>query len=384
VGLGETCERPAVRADIRPYQADDWPILAEFIRTHWAAQHPILDRAIFDWQYRGFVGGPGADTPALVLLWEGPRLLGFFGMIWGDYQINDPAPRVVRGCALAMWMIHPDYRQAGLGLLLLREIERRAPVVVCLGANAEAGGYYTRRGYRHCAALRRWVVPLAVEGYRGLCAAAADTAALRSWADEIGCAPPSTPVPVDPAALAAHWLAVTRGPEGWSVQGLHRTAEFWRVRYLESVGFRYLLWGRPGAGPVLVGRVEAVLDRSERVLRLIELIPGSARHWFGAPDADAAELVRGVLAWAAGEGCVAADFQVAGDVLDSTMAAVGMRAQGQPPGADSLTSLAPVFQPLHLTKPPINAYWKAPGDSLAGPWYFPKSDGDMDRPHARI
>jgi len=358
-------------------------MLAEFIHTHWAAHHPILDRDIFDWQYRGFLGGASDDTPSLLLLWEGARLLGFFGTIWGEYQINNPAPCVVCGCALAMWMVHPDFRQAGLGLLLLREIEQRAQVVVCLGANAEAGSYYTRRGYRHCAALRRWVVPLDAAGYRGLCAQPAEARDLQGWIDGLRLSSSSSPTALDPVALADHWRVATRGPEGWIVQGLHRTAEFWRVRYAESVGFRYLVWGQLDAGPVLVGRVEAVFDRPARVLRLIELLPADARHWHGAADERAVALLCGALAWAADQGCVAADYQAAVDILDTTLAAAGLRAQVQPVPADPATSLAPVFQPLHLTKPPINAYWKAPPDAQAGPWYFPKSDGDMDRPHAR-
>lgn len=373
-----------MKAEILPFTAEHWDTLRALLAAYWSPTHPILDRELFDWQYRGFVrdADPEACPPALLFYHRG-RLLGFMGLIFGDYQVNRPAPAIVRGCALAMWLVHPEYRQAGLGLLLLRAVEERCDVVVCLGANAEAGGYYRRRGYQHCAALSRWVAPLDADGYLALCAAPANRTDVAAWTDAFESADLQTSAWIDAASLAAHWQRCTRASGGWAVQGLHRSETFWKTRYLDTVGFQYLCWGAPGDGPVLVGRVEPVADRRVRVLRLIEILPPRPDDWTGPPNPALVDTIRGVAAWAAAEGCVAVDFQVAGDLLHPHLLAAGLRRQTQPLAADPVTSLAPMFNPLSVTKPPINVYWRAPAAADVSPWYFPKSDGDMDRPHGR-
>lgn len=365
-----------MRVDIRPYTPQDWESLSDFIRQHWAADHPMTRRDLFEWQYRGFSEGPG-----VLLLHDRQRLLGFLGLIQAEYQVNRPRADRVRGCALAMWMVHPEFRQAGLGLALLREAESQASVVVCLGANAEAGRYYGRRGYRCCPALSRWVGPLHAAGYVSLCTRPSDRGMIAHWAEGLMRRAPLARVAFAADELARFWLAASRRDDRWTIQGIHRSERFWQTRYLDSVGFRYMFWGERSAG-VVVARVEPVFDTPHSVLRLIELLPGRPAAWDSEADESLAELLSGVLAWAAREGCVAVDYQCAGDLLAPTLRLVGLRRQGLPPDADAATSLAPVFQPLRFAKPPINVYWRCPDGVDDTPWYFPKSDGDMDRPHA--
>ncbi len=372
-----------MKADIRRYTADDWPRLRDFLREHWSPDHPILHRPLFDWQYRGFreAGDRACDPPAL-LLFDHDQLVAFLGLIFGDYQINKPHPDIVPGYAIAMWLVHPAYRQAGLGLLLLRDAEKRGDVATCLGANPEAGRYYKRRGYACCPALSRWVAPLKADGYTALCAASARPNEIAAWSRLMTRAASLAPEGMTACDLATHWQQCTQTPDGWAVQGLQRSRRFWQTRYLDAVGFQYRFWGDPHTGPVLVGRIEPVHERDTAVFRLIELLPTAAEGWYTQRDDALLYWIRGALAWAAAQGCVAADYQVAGNLLQDTLTAVGFRRQAQPITADAVTSLAPVFQPLHLSKSPINVYWKAPGAGDATPWYFPKSDGDMDRPHA--
>jgi len=81
------------------------------------------------------------------------------------------------------------------------------------------------------------------------------------------------------------------------------------------------------------------------------------------------------------------DFQSTGTLLQPTLVASGLRPQSWPIESDPLTSLAPLFQPLTIDKPPINVFWKIAGQSTTGggseplDWCFVKSDGDMDRPN---
>jgi GNAT superfamily N-acetyltransferase len=372
-----------MKIEILPYTVGDWDALAAFIASYWSPMHPVLSRELFAWQYRGFLNGVAPEErPPALLLWNRGALIGFLGLIHGEYQVNMPAAAVVRGCALAMWMVHPDYRHVGLGPLLLRDAERRTPVVVCLGANGDAGVIYRQRGYRYLPALDRWVAPLDGDGYAALCVAPADLHTLRDWAAQAREPEPLAPTPLDVDALADHWRRCTRSDGVWVVQGLARTREFYRARYADSVGFEYLTWRIGGDGPAVIGRVEDVFDHPLRVLRLIELLPSSAAGWTGARDARLTALVGRVLAWGAAQGCAAADFQISNGLLSASLSATTLRPQSQPAERDGLTSLAPVFQPLSFTKPPINAYWRTPVETGAQPWCFPKSDGDMDRPHA--
>ncbi len=372
-----------MKVEILPYSPSDWGALASFIAAYWSPTHPILSRELFEWQYRGFLGDtPAESRPPALLLWNRGALIGFIGLIHGEYQLNAPKATTANGCAIAMWMMHPDYRHVGLGPMLLHEAEQRARVVVCLGVNADAGAIYRQRGYRHVDALNRWVAPLEGDGYAALCARPGDLHALRDWAAMAREGTPLEPAPFDNDALARHWSACTRDNGTWAIQGLARTSELYRVRYEQSVGFEYLMWRQNADGPIAIGRIEPVFDHPHRVLRLIELLPGHASAWTGAADQQLATLVHRVLAWGAAQGCVAADFQITGDLLSTSLRTTPLRRQSSSAGHDDLTSLAPVFQPLSFNKPPINAYWRVPPDTTGEPWCFPKSDGDMDRPHA--
>ena len=63
---------------------------------------------------------------------------------------QQPAPtgsiagRVVRGAWLANWMVDPDQRQFGLGLLLMRQIMSEFEVALTVGANQLARDLFTR------------------------------------------------------------------------------------------------------------------------------------------------------------------------------------------------------------------------------------------------
>lgn len=372
-----------MKADVRAYTPTDWPRLAEFIHDYWSPTHPILSQRLFNWQYHGYLNGNSSpDRPPALVLWEGDRLIGFLGLIHGEYQLNRPDGRLAPGVALAMWMIHPELRGAGLGPRLLAEVEARSDVVVCLGVNREAGACYQRRGYRQIEALDRWVAPLEADGYAALCKATVELADLRAWASALREATPAPPVELSADVLADAWRRTTWNGGTWRVQGLHRSAHFWQTRYLESVGYHYLAWGVPIAGPLVIGRIEAVAGQPLRVLRLVELLPRDPSAWHGPADPALAELVAGVSAWAAEQNCVAVDYQAGGGALRATLEQTALRCQARPIECDPATSLAPVFQPLNFDKPAINVYYRAPADVADERWYFPKSDGDMDRPHA--
>jgi hypothetical protein len=287
---------------------------------------------------------------------------------------------------IAMWMVRPDFRQSGLGILLLDQAERDFGVIHCLGANPAAASYYVRRGYAKCERLTRYIGALSSEGYAALCVSPAPKAHLRDWEQQL--TGNEAKVPTRPTAdvLASVWQGSTLPDSRCVVQGLHRNASFWQWRYLDSPGFDYVFFGRPPETGVIVARVEEVLGREELVLRLIEIIPTHPSAWH-TEDLQLLTLLRQAFTWARDQGCVAVDFQTTGSLLQPTLAACGLRAQSWPFESDPATSLAPLFQPLTADKPPINVFWRTAVDandlssSPQGDWCFAKSDGDMDRPN---
>jgi len=371
-----------MKADIREYTPEYWQNLSAFIRKHWASEHPLLNQGLFEWQYAGFELQSSGRT---LLLFIRDELIGFLGLIPGKYQVNGLEQSIVDGSAIAMWMIHPQFRQAGLGPLLLQEAEKRNQILTCLGANQESGAYFTRRAYANCPRLTRWVAPLQIEGYIPLLAAEVEPLKLVDWHIHMLDGEPVEPAKPEPQDLETLWINSTRFCDNWVVQGIHRNSDFWQWRYLQDRGFEYLFFGEPPTGPVLVGRIEKVQNFNLSVFRIIEAIPANSQAWIQEKDDALQSLIRGVLTWACQKGCVAADYQSAHKVLSPTLDGTGMRRQEFPLVNVPTTSLAPVFQPLLKDKPPINVYWKVQKRlEVAGHWYFAKSDGDMDRPHANI
>jgi hypothetical protein len=77
-----------MRVETRKYTPGDWPVLAQFIRKHWAANHPMLDRELFEWQYAGFGKDSSRPEPEIRLALDGGELLGFLGLIPASYQVQ--------------------------------------------------------------------------------------------------------------------------------------------------------------------------------------------------------------------------------------------------------------------------------------------------------
>ncbi len=395
---------------IVPFEDAHWPGLARFLHEHWQADHPLCDRDLFDWQYRGF--GPAAGVSACRVAVDGERIVGFLGAIPGVYRLRG---EIAAGVALALWVVVEELRNSGLGMLLMREAERQATVTVCLGVSPKVLRYYTDTGYAHLAALHRYVRPLEAEGYLALLPdsqagvpsdqhGARDeeggvAAAVRRWCEsgEVSAAQASdpvrangraspvdaaeTPTAIDPPVLAALWR---NGGDTWDLI-LDRTEEFWAWRYRVAGGFDYSLLGGAGRGAVVarLDRIEGAdrADLADRlVLRVIEIVPGGD-GLRGIPDGDASAMVSvltGALAWARRQGAIAADFQCSSRRLESWLTQAGFRRRV---AEDLATHLPELFNPLRRQAAPINLVAKV-GDKRPIDFdatYFVKSDGDMDR-----
>lgn len=353
-----------------------WPGMSRFLHEHWQADHPLCRQDLFYWQYRGF--GPQAGVSACRVAVDGERILGFLGAIPGVYRLDG---QDTAGVALALWVVVEELRNSGLGMLLMREVEKQAPVAICLGVNPKVTRYYTATGYKHLPALHRYVCPLNAEGYSHLLGETQPSAQIEAWMEGLvrRFVEPATPRAIHAQELAGLW---PRTQDRWRL-ALARTQEFWTWRYRDAVGFTYQQFGNAEQGAV-VARLDRISSTDEtdlagkKVLRIIEILPAANETDVAGADATS-RLLAGVLHWAREQGAVAGDFQCSSTRLGPWLHAAGLRRRSP---EDRATHLPELFHPLRRGAAPINLMAKVKGyreidfDAV----YCVKSDGDMDRP----
>jgi hypothetical protein len=272
----------------------------------------------------------------------------------------------------------------------MRAIEEEFAITCCLGVNPSVVRFYTDRGYGHQERLNRYVAVLDSRRFQKILSGAASEplrlppviAALSSNPREPG----GFPNLFELQALYA------RTVERIFRYGLHRSAAFWKWRYVQSAGFKYLTWGDPYREGVMVARVERIISPDSPqtdglpVLRIIELLPASKQAWEGGTYEPFLRVIREALAWAAQQGCVLADYQNSSDRLSSLLRAAGFQ---EPDAARSgaIAHTPHLFQPLRFDAVPINCVWRLAGSASSNPMptaddiYFVKSDNGMDRPN---
>ncbi len=362
---------------IVPYEDDMYDQLVEFLKTNWAAEHSLYNRCLFDWQYcrGGDLANHGSGQLVLV---DTEGIAGFLGGIPGAYDVRG---KEAAGVGLTMWCVAERYRTSGLGVVLLREMERTHAVTFTLGANAKIVSTYELMGYSIQSRLHRYVAVLEPSGYRQLTGSDGS--------------PTAPQIPVVNSECASCRCARGSLKTGDLVDGLHRLYEssvrpvfsfsrvrdhdFWRWRYLESAGFRYHILGdfeRQGAAIVRIETIKAPDDPAAdglRILRLIELIPAKRSVWNEEKVDAFRELLYTALGFGQGLGCVAADYQCSSSRLAPVLGAAGLLPREFPQ----------VFQPWRPNAQPINFLWRIPTAQAidADESYFVKSDCDMDRPN---
>jgi hypothetical protein len=370
--------------DIRVYDPGLWPALQRFIEAHWRAGHPYTDRILFEWQFMGFA----ADRPVSKVLEHEGEVAGFLGGIPGLYWA---AGRVQPGVVYDLWVVRKDLRDAGLGLLMMKQFEDEYDVCCCLGINPDVVRLYTSRGYGYAPALNRWVAVLDEAGLAQLLSASGRRVEVAGLAAAAGKHRRSDLQPMRRVDSLSLQLVYECTVEAVFRFALHRNAEYWTWRYLRSAGFRYQLFGSVVDQGIVVARIETVHSPERpalgglKVLRIIELLPARAETWRGQPDESHRGLLEAVLAWGAARGCVLADFQHSSDRLDPLLGDAGFR-RVVPDAPAAVQAVPLVFQPLKYDAAPINYVWRVPraeGEPALDPRdiYLVKSDDGMDRPN---
>lgn len=122
----------------RMAQARDKDAMITFLADHWRADHIFVQApAVFDWQYRK----PDGDYHIALAFDETDTVLGFLGYIpMGQF---DPALGY-RDIMLAVWKVREDMALPGVGLRLLKLIEKthKPRVIGAIGISDMVGPIY--------------------------------------------------------------------------------------------------------------------------------------------------------------------------------------------------------------------------------------------------
>lgn len=360
-----------------------------FLLETWSPDHPTCHRDFYKWQFKGF--GVKPEKISSIILFDGDELIGCRGIIPGLYQIpGSNGVTITDGGSFAMWMIREGYRGQKLGLEMHRAAEEILPVISGAGSNQNSVSIHLKNGFCLKEAMWRYVTPLSSKGYVHLLISKRPEREVKEWiasTDRSG-ASPIHPTPIDPILCARAWEQVSF-PMG--LISLYRNEDFWRWRYLDSPGFKYLFFGDAESIGFVIARLETVMapeDESAdklKVLRIIELVPSRQQIWGGSRDMEFSRFLAGVLEWARQENCVAADFNCSASRFTPVMEQSGFRLQDFSKD-DELSSLRIRFQPHRSEARPINALYRILDDE-GHPQrvdfestYMVKSENDMDRP----
>ena len=358
--------------EVRSYNHDDWTGLVDLITEYWAEDHPITNRELFDWQYRGF--GHSSNFELFKVLVVNGQLLGFRGVIPGLYHLPNSAD-IVPGGTFAMWLVAPELRGTGMGYKLMEAIEAECSVLMSVGSTLSTSGrIYAANNFTYLDKFHRWVIGFDTR-YLDLLREKVEDVKFSPSVNTLQCE-----IEPDPAALSKIWAKFIEKKRYFS---LARNEAFWRWRYIDSPGFSYNFFGN-NQGDIVVARIEKDIKTSDgkceglNVLRVIEIINSgdkeSIRH-----------LLASVLNWAMARDCCGADFQASNQNFHDVLSSVGFRKQEGDFGS-GVTSLAGLFRPFKYAPDPINAFWRVRrsgredvfnGDQT----YIMKSDNDMDRPN---
>lgn len=375
---------------IRYYQDIDWKQFQDFTSENWRKDHPILDKGLFEWLFRGY-GNSNKKINSIVLL-DNQKLIGFRGVIPGVYQVptTDNKMSLLQGGAYAMWMISREYRGKKLGLCMLKETEKMSNVLITLGSDINTSApIYQKSMWSGLEFMPRYIISIKQKEYQLI------IKKKLSQFHKVECESnilkgveitmPNSP---NINEISKTWKEITFK---LGIFSLHRNKEFWQYRYLDHPIFKYHFFGSMKDHGVIVARIENVYTEEGgrndevKILRIIEILPNKVSAWEGKADNGFIKLIKGVLNWASKQGCVAADFYCSSIRFESTLYEVGFKKQHNNLGFIQ-DQFPHNFQPLNYEIDPINIHarifineqlYEVDFEST----YIVKSDGDIDRPN---
>jgi hypothetical protein len=363
---------------IRPCTADEIPAVIQFFEEVWSPQHIFVrDPDFMMWQMDGQRDGNVAH-PCLSALaaWDGPRLIGFLGLIACDFNRNG---KRIPSYWMCNFSVRENYRASGAAAqLLIAALRLPVDVIAAAGIRPDIFHFFRAMKYRTIDHIPRFIRPIDARACARLIGCRLDR--IR----QVPVSPLSKDARVRVEALSfeepalqwdQYWLARSR--QGYL--GVDRSSSYMRWRYEQHPRLEYrTVTARFPSGNEIAGHVVYRLERAREepilVVRLIE---------FNADEAARQALLLHVEHVALQEGAIFIDhYNTNADPV--FFSAPGWTAEHKTDPDPLFPSL---FQPLYTGRHEIAAVVrfisrdKQLAEGFDGLFQFAKSDGDQDRPN---
>ena len=379
----EMCHKPGISIEWCPL--DQISLLQEFIDANWKRGHVLArDANLLRWQN----AYPGDSEKLSVLIaHDAGTWLGMLGVIQVGVCVNGER---ISGAWLTSWLTLPESRSEGLGRRLMQEVLLGFEMVGGLGGNDLFQRILGASGFDIWDSIPRWVRvinPSALESLLGW----EEPSNIRNLEERLALQATLThPKPTGKRSTTLRvvdWSedAAFRWDQAWKeriapcIVGTWRDAEYLRWRYLEHPRFDYVLRLAEDSSSgalrgLLVYRIEAVRDRLEKVIRVVEFL---------CDEAAGSLLSAALIEEGEDAGVAFADFYCTSRTFAESLEKNGFLEETLP------NRLPELFQPLEFTHSTFTAALRVrPSVSAdnhaffrSNNLYFTRSDSDQDRPN---
>jgi GNAT superfamily N-acetyltransferase len=318
----------------------------------------LLSPDFLRWQ---FLDNPANATGGytLWLVLHGGAVVGQLGFV--PFLGRSSTGEHLSGAYPINLMVRPDYRAAGLGVILLNRLLKQMECVLNPGVNEAGAAVGLGLGMHDLGHLRRYIAIVDAQAAQNLSAQ--------------GCLPSGiteAPRQADAAGIVAATRLPIGAPDAFpfpiAACGAERNRDFFRWRYENHPGFTYELLMSEDLRNVLVFHEERETRIGALVIRIVDLLAvGEAQE----------TLLRGALQTARARGAALVDFFCSLACYGAALKRTGFFDEAEHEGG----RVAALFQPLDFRKIGIRVLLSAPAEQSAGDWYVSKADSDQDRPN---
>lgn len=349
-------------------RAEQLPALQDFFALGYSPDY-VLRRNVahFKWQYGDTPASKAHDYHMKLALVDG-HIKACLGYVPIEVSVGG---RIAPGCWLANWMVDPDQRQFGLGLLIMRQLLREFEFPLIIGPNPIARNLLTRMGWTDLGEVARYIYVLDAKAAGGLTESGSLEWPIKG----------ERKIEAHPGVTTQSVMRFSEDATrlwddfcGEHMAGGRRTAAYLNWRYADHATFDYRMFEARQNGR-LIGltayRLEQARDTTVKIGRICELI---------AEQGMEGNVLKAVLDDAQSRGVAVADFVCSSKRFESIMPQYGFVPSTGPAGEQ----IPLLFQPIDRKKTsiPYMAYCaNIPDADRIEDWYFTKGDADNDRPN---
>ncbi|MCM3590188.1 GNAT family N-acetyltransferase [Brevibacillus borstelensis] len=369
--------------EVRLFRRDETDLLQLSIDQLWAKNHVLSrDKQLLNYM---FYDNPvsreifGEDHYGFLGVWLDGRPIGLMGLMAFDLNVRGVKKF---GFAPTNWIVPPEYRQTGAGLLLMREMFKWNPsVVLNLGINPNVARMYSGMGgYNVLPDVPRWIGLLQKNKTTELLLKG-DESFLRYYREISAFSNPTSYRAIgefNPERWdQCYWTTFAKRSNGFA-----RDASFIDWRYLQHPSFTYQVYTctdtKGDYQGLIVIRIENILGGQAKIGRLVEFI---------ANNQDSAIcLANQVVEIGKENELLFIDFYCFSSISSWGLESVGFKRVIK---SESDKIVVPTrFQPIDLEVTHMMAALYVSKDlqkkiSLIDDqsWYITKGDADQDRPN---